>query len=827
MGNESNVTVGPAPVNGGWSPGTVVQFCITYNNWNLNNGTNWCEGFDITLGSGWIANTITPITYPNNNGGGGGQWIFVNNSFNGNPGSAGGAGNNFGPGFFFDLNMNGVSQDDWGDMGTGPWTICFSVTVSNNIGLPLSVNVSPVSDGFAGSWATNGCNGFYQSQLSPGTTVTGCNNLPILVQLSVTDATCNGFLDGGFNFGVNGGTPPYTFNVDGNPSLMPYNGIGTGLYQVVCIDDNNCQSTPIVVQVDENTPVINNIVNQQNILCNGDLTGSFTINSVNGVSPYTYTLGPISNNTGQFSGIGSGIWNVTIEDANGCLSNINVNITEPTILTNNLPITTNVDCFGNNNGEISINANGGIGPYTYDIISESNNTGLFQNLGPGIYTINITDQNGCILQIPNIQIIGPNLPLSNFFTPTQPQCFGYLNGQIQSNINGGTPPYNITWNTTPVQNTPISTGLSMGNYQINIIDDNGCILVDNFTLDQPVDITLSGQNTTTICQEEDILLEVTQNGAITPFSINWSNSQNVQIYNNTTTLYPNITTVYTATIVDVNGCTENHNYVVNVNPLPSVQFSESDNTGCSPFCIEFTVDSPSPSTLYTWNFNDGSTSNATSLQHCFDKPGVYSVSLDGLTNLGCTDNLLKTDLVIINQSPLARFLVKPSSISDIQDPNFEFENISENSDSFFWNLGDGFTSNLFELEHKYQLIGDYCVKLIANNQFLTGIPVCIDSTEICVKVNPLSVLYIPNSFSPNFDGVNDIFLARGSMVSDFEITIFNRWGEQIYRSFDIDNGWIGSYGEQICPDGIYVYIATWRNLDRVVQYTTGTITLIR
>jgi len=111
MGTESNVTVSPAPVNGGWAPGTPVQFCITYNNWNLNIGTNWCEGFDITLGSGWIGNSITPVTYPNNFGGGGGQWIFVNNSFNGNPASSGGS-NNFGPGFFFDLNMDGTSQLD-------------------------------------------------------------------------------------------------------------------------------------------------------------------------------------------------------------------------------------------------------------------------------------------------------------------------------------------------------------------------------------------------------------------------------------------------------------------------------------------------------------------------------------------------------------------------------------------------------------------------------------------------------------------------------------------------------------------------------------------
>jgi len=711
-------------------------------------------------------------------------------------------------------------------MGTGPWTICFSVIASNNIGLPLTVNVSPVSDGYAGSWVTVGCNGFYQSQLSPGTIVTGCNVLPTLNQLSVTNVTCNGFLDGGFNFNANGGTPPYTFTVDGNPVVMPYSGIGSGSYQVIAIDNNNCQSLPIIVQVNENTPVMNSIINQQNILCNGDLTGSFTLNSVNGIAPYTYTLGSISNNTGQFTGIGAGVSNVLVQDFNGCLSNINVNITEPTQLTNNPPIITNIDCFGNTNGQISINANGGVGPYSYDITTEVNNTGFFQNLGTGTYTINITDQNGCVLQVSNIQILGPSLPLSNTFTSIQPQCFGYSNGQIQSNINGGTLPYNITWNTVPVQNTPLITGLFAGNYQISVIDNNGCVLVDNFILTQPIDISLTGKNLTTICQGEDILLDVNQNGSISPFSIIWSNSQNIQTYPNITTVNPIITTIYTATLTDANGCIETYNYLVNVNPLPDVQFSESDSTGCTPFCIDFTVDFPISSILYTWNFNN-ELKNGQSVQNCFENSGIYSVSLSGLTNLGCSDTLLKLDYIIINQSPVANFLVKPSKTLDILDANFEFENISENGDSFFWDLGDGTTSNQFELKYKYKLIGDYCVNLVATSQFSTGIPFCIDSTETCIKVNPISVLYIPNSFSPNFDGVNDRFLATGSMITDFEISIFNRWGEQIYHSFDVDNGWDGTYGDKICPQDVYIYVINWRNLNRTKQYNSGTVNLIR
>jgi len=102
MGTQSSV-VNPLPTGGGYAPGTVVQYCVTYNNWNTSIGTNWCEGFDITIGPGWVASSITPVTMPNNLNGGGGQWIWVPGTFNGNPSSAGGMGNTFGPGFFFDL----------------------------------------------------------------------------------------------------------------------------------------------------------------------------------------------------------------------------------------------------------------------------------------------------------------------------------------------------------------------------------------------------------------------------------------------------------------------------------------------------------------------------------------------------------------------------------------------------------------------------------------------------------------------------------------------------------------------------------------------------
>ena len=339
-----NTVVNPLPIGGGYAPGTVVQYCVTYNNWNTGFNTNWCEGFDITIGPGWVANSITPTTYPNDNSGAG-QWVWIANPFNGNPLSSGGAGNNFGPGFFYDYNSNGQSVDDWGDNSTGPWTFCFSITVGAVPGTSLSLQVSPVSDGYAGSWGSAGCNGVYQDQLSPGNTVLGCLTPPVISLVSVTDATCSGFSDGSIDVSVNQGTAPYTFYLDGNLVTFPVTNLLPGPYVVTCVDDETCNSNVLNVVVGENTPVVNNTINLVDNVCFGESNGSFEITSAGGQTPYTYTLNGVSQPTGVYNNMPAGNHLIIIEDDNGCTYNNNVIISEPTDITNTPPVVTNLLCF--------------------------------------------------------------------------------------------------------------------------------------------------------------------------------------------------------------------------------------------------------------------------------------------------------------------------------------------------------------------------------------------------------------------------------------------------------------------------------------------------
>ena len=912
MGTESYI-VNPLPQNGGYAPGTVVEYCVTFNNWNTAPGTNWLEGFDMTLGAGWVPGSVNPTTFPPNAGGNltGGQWLWVPNTFNGNPASAGGAGNQFGPGFFFDEDEDGNANNDWGDFGTGPWTFCFEVTVGAASGASLSLQVAPVSDGFAGSWLNPGCGGYYNFQISPGNTVLGCLTPPVISLQSTQDASCNGANDGQLTVSVAGGAAPFSYTINGIlPTLFGggafYANLVAGNYAVVCTDNDGCASNTLNIIVNENSVVQNNTVAFQDVLCFGNSTGSFDINSQNGAQPYTYTLGAQVNQTGQFANLPAGNYVVQVTDANGCSNfhNVSINqnsqmtpqivsvtdvncfgestgdceisciggiapytysfgaianltgiftdifptgnhiltvtddngcqaqqniaVNQPTAINIWQPFVIDVDCFGNTNGEITVFANGGVGGYTYQLGPNINALGVFTGLGVGNYQIMVEDANGCQFLTPLITVNGPQLPLTAQLVTNEPTCHGGANGEIAANISGGTLPYSLVWNTVPIQNTSPAINLTAGLYQVNITDANGCQYQTQTPLSQPNNIIVATSNLSTICFGQEVTLASTQQNAVLPFTTEWTNNQNGNINFNGDNVSPPLTTLYTATLTDANGCQGQTNHAIIVNPLPNPGFSVSSTTGCDRYCIDFTVDNPNPNHSYTWTFGDASISfNGDTINHCYADSGLYTVFLKATTNLGCVDSLRKPNLIRINKTPTASFVIGPSEISFIDEPDFQFDNLSQDADVYYWNLGDLTLTQEDSPQHRYISAGNYCVKLITVANYTTGIPTCIDSLEKCLEILPLSVCFVPSSFSPNDDEINDIFAAKGSRITDFELVIHNRWGEQVYRSFDINNGWDGRYGDSNAPIGNYLYTVYYRDSNYRPHLLKGNVVLLR
>lgn len=267
---------------------------------------------------------------------------------------------------------------------------------------------------------------------------------------------------------------------------------------------------------------------------------------------------------------------------------------------------------------------------------------------------------------------------------------------------------------------------------------------------------------------------------------------------------------------------------------PLVDFSYDPASGCVPLKVQFTNLSQfaDPGT-YQWDFGDQSTSSMINPSHTYYQPGKYSVSLSASNITGQTVNETKQAIIEVFPRPNAEFEIKPRLVY-IPGGILYTDNRSFDATRFIWDFGDGATSTAFEPEHKYKDEGFYTIKLVAYNQFD-----CADSTSLenAVKVQKGGQVLIPNAFSPNLgatgsgggmsDGKNDIFLPITRGVVEFELLIFNRWGELLFESRDPDLGWDGTYKGKLCQQDVYIYklAASYEDGERVVR--VGDVNLIR
>lgn len=293
------------------------------------------------------------------------------------------------------------------------------------------------------------------------------------------------------------------------------------------------------------------------------------------------------------------------------------------------------------------------------------------------------------------------------------------------------------------------------------------------------------------------------------------------------TANPSATTVYTVTGSTL-GCEDDAVSTVTVYPNPVVDFVADVTDGCVPLCVNFANNSTiaTGSMSYQWNFGDGEGAAGTAAIHCYPDTGLFTVGLIATSNNQCVTELVQSDYIAVHPNPEARFIAEPTSAS-VLHPKFQFTDNSTGAEEWYWNFGDGSTTeNLVSTPaHTYPTTidsGSYTVTLLVVNEF--G---CVDETELDVYITPHISLYIPNAFSPNEDRHNNTFRAYGENIVKFEMHIFNRWGQEIFYSAVMENGWDGTYmGKQVEND-VYVYKIYYEGLDGTSGTPSGSVTLVR
>lgn len=467
-----SAVVNPMPINGNYSAGTTVQFCYTMNGY-FQNGSNWIEGFDLTFGPGWDLSTLTPISSPNSCSGFG-EWGFFNSSTSSNTGQT------FGPGFFYDTYgfnglLDGNPGNDYGDYsasGTCQWDLCFSIaSLQSCNSQDLSVSVTAIGDGTAGSWSVQSCPGIpfqlIQAQCSQACTLG--------VSSTFTNPSCYNICDGKIITAIDSGLAPiqYIWNTTATTSNLI--NLCDGNYTVTVTDANGCSVTNIFNLVEPNQFTLDSSI--QNILCNGDGNGQINLyNQVGGTPLYNYNWSTGSTND-TISNLSGGNYIVTVTDANNCTYSFNYTVLEPTPLQGQT-ITINANCISANNGQAMASGIGGTGVYSYDWGIDT--TQLIQNLVPGIYQVVITDSNNCSVIV--LDTVGYN----NLFTVSAGPDVTIENNATYI-LNAITAPYissyNYNWNPGGVTTSfmyiqPDSTTT----YTVLVTDGYGCWNSDTITI---------------------------------------------------------------------------------------------------------------------------------------------------------------------------------------------------------------------------------------------------------------------------------------------------------------------------------------------------------
>lgn len=575
--------------------------------------------------------------------------------------------------------------------------------------------------------------------------------------------------------------------------------LATTNYSLIGTDENGCSNNDQLTITVHPLPQVYAGLDQT--ICEGDqllMNGS-------GAANYTWSSG---NNNGDLitPPIGTTIYAVVGTSTFGC-----INTDAFQVIVHELPeIEAGIDVEVCENMSVLLSASGGLN-YSWNN-SISNNQAFIAPIGTTVYTVTGTSNVGCT-NTDQVAVVVHPLPSIQAGTDLS-ICLGdtvVLMGQ------GG---FNYQWSNSINNGVPFIPS-STSSYTLTGVSQFGCVNSDNLIITVNPIPNVNAGNDTSICFGESITLIGT--GAT---SYTWNNG----VTNNMSFIPLQGTHVYTVVGTTNQGCINSDSLIVTVKSLPIIQFEADATSGCIPKTVHFLNETENTQSC-SWKFGtDSSIGNYSDAAYTFTAEGCYDVSLEVLGTNGCSTNSIFTNYICVEDAPNVSFTPSTEIVNQL-DGTVYFYNTTEGATSYTWNFGDSSLLNYDEnpthdfIELPY---GNYMVKLIASSSM--G---CIDSNFVIIKMDEESIFFIPNTFTPNQDEMNTVFLpvfTDGFDPYNFSIRIFNRWGELIFESNDARLGWNGlrfNEGEMV-QDGIYTWSITYKKIySAETTQLNGHVTLIR
>jgi len=501
--------------------------------------------------------------------------------------------------------------------------------------------------------------GAYQVSLT--TTIDGWNMtcsdtkyMDVSVGLEVagtgTDLGCNGDFSGEIDMTATGGdNSNYTYSIDGINyfSSANFTGVAAGTHDIYVMDGLGCVEMGTAVDLDE--PVAIDIASPVGVTLatcgnsDGGLSGSA---SGGAGAPYGYSLdGMTFVPSGIFTGLPGGLHTLYVEDADGCVNSVPVNIDNTTAPHLTLQSYSTINCTGGNNGTITVIGSGGTGSLTYSIDGVNYQaSGVFTGLAAGVYSPSVMDAAGCIGSIPNIDIYEPN-SMSFSLTQTQTTCFGYSDGQIDVvGINGGTGTITFSIDGVNFQSGTNFSGLTAGFYTVTLKDVVGCVSTQSINVVQPDDIIVN------VDSFMDLSCFESGDGMITASAIGGNGGYMFDIGG---TPQPSgefsslDADTYTISVVDVNGCTGEATQVISEPSQITANLTLGNSTCSNSNGTILAVAANGSGSGYTYSIDGGLTDNMTGMFTGLIA-GTYGVLITD--DAGCSE--VFTAIVVDSDGPV-------------------------------------------------------------------------------------------------------------------------------------------------------------------------------
>jgi gliding motility-associated-like protein len=530
--------------------------------------------------------------------------------------------------------------------------------------------------------------------------------------------------------------------------------------------------------------------------------------------PYTFSWPALGQTTQVVNNVGAGTYTVFMTDGNGCTSNASIAVGDsPATFTGSyIP----VSCAAGSDGTATAVMTPSDGTETF-LWSDGQVTATAVGLSAGTYTCDVSAGSGCN---GTVTVVVDEIPSMILTIEDQHDalCNSLDNGMIMVDVTQGTSPYSYSWDQSNSIDT-VANDLFAGTHTVTVTDFNGCSDQISLTIGEPDPLSISNLTPdSVVCAEAFIDIEGTGNGGSSPYIYTWTENGNSLDYGQTITVNPvGNNTVYCLTLSEECGSPAVTECLTVTYPEPIIpQINPDIPIQCLPGEFTFYNTSTNAGEIFTteYIFSSGNVILANGdedVQLTLPNPGIYDLNVNIISNYGCLYTGEFNNIVEVTPLPTANFNIS-------QNPVTWFETEIQTSETSIGNVVDydwispGATTLINNgggalISYPEGVTGTYPITLI-----VTTNEGCSDSITLEIEVVPDVIFYAPNSFTPDDDEHNQTWaiVIEGIDELNFNLEIYNRWGEIVWKSRDIRAEWDGTFGGKIVPEGTYIWKASYK-----------------